>query len=174
MLAIRRLKELLLEAPAVRKVNYTGGKPIFVTVDTNPTRIKWVINQEDQDENRYAICFGAKVLSNRQRNYTQVKRELCGIISTVKSDREYLIGVEVVIEIDCIPILGMISGWNTPDIVMMRWIADIKLLNPNIRHIAGKRNIVVDMLSPVRYENDEVQVSDEEDVGSDFFISSFV
>ena len=100
-----------------------GGKPIFVTVDTSPTGIGWVINQEDDDNNRYAIRFGAKVLRDRQRNYAQVKRELWGIVFTVKSDREYLIGTEVVIEMDCLPILGMISGCNTPDIAMLWWIA---------------------------------------------------
>jgi hypothetical protein len=68
----------------------------------------------------------------------------------------------------------MISGCNTPDIAMLRWIAYIKSLNPEIWHIAGKRNIVADMLSQARYEGGEEQGSDEEDVGSDFFTSSFV
>jgi hypothetical protein len=125
-LAIRRLKELLLKAPTLRKANYSRGKPIFVIVDTSTTGIRWVINEEDQDDNRYAIRFGAKVLSDRQRNYTQVKKELWGIVSTVKSGREYLIGAEVVIETDCLPILGMISGCNTPVIAMLWWIAFIK------------------------------------------------
>jgi hypothetical protein len=136
-LAIRRLKELLLEAPALRKAEYVGGKPIFVTVDTSLTGIGWVINQEGEDDKRYAIRFGAKVLSERQRKYAQLKRELWGIISVVQFDREYLIGVEVVIETDCLPILGMIFGCNMPDIAMLRWITYIKSLNPKIGHIAG-------------------------------------
>jgi hypothetical protein len=131
-LAIRRLKGLLLEAHVLRKANYAGGKPIFVTVDTSPTGIGWVINQEDEDDNRYAIRFRAKVLNERQRKYAQVKRELWGIVSAVKSDREYLIGAEVVIETHCLPILGMVSGCNTPDIAMLRWIPYVKSLNPEI------------------------------------------
>jgi hypothetical protein len=114
------------------------------------------------------------VLSERQRKYAQVKRELWGIVSAIKSDREYLIGAEVVIETDFLPILGMISGSNTPDIAMLQWIAYIKSLGPEIRHIAGKRNVVADMLSRARYEGGEEQGSDREEVGSDFFTSSFV
>jgi hypothetical protein len=133
-----------------------------------------VINQEEEDDKRYAIRFRAKVLSERQRKYAQMKRELWGILSTIKSDREYLIGADVVIETDCLPILGMISRCNTPDIAMLRWIAYIKSLNPEIRHIAGKRNIVADMLSRARYEGGEEEGSDEEDVGSDFFTSCFI
>jgi hypothetical protein len=106
--------------------------------------------------------------------YAQVKRELWGIISAIKSDREYLIGAEVVIETDCLPILGMVSRCHTPDIAMLRWIAYIKSLSPEIRHIAGKCNVVADMLSRARYEGGEEQGSDKEEVGSDFFASSFV
>ena len=53
--AIRRLTKLLLEAPALRKSEYTEGKPIFVIVDMSPTGIGWVINQEGEDSARYAI-----------------------------------------------------------------------------------------------------------------------
>ena len=59
-----------------------------------------------------------------------------------------------------------------PDISMLRWIAYIKLLNPEIRHITGKHNVVVDMLSRARYEGDKDPCSDEEDVGLNFFTVS--
>ena len=45
-----------------------------------------------------------------------MKRELWGIVSAVETDRDYIIGMEVIIETDCLPILGMISGCATPDI----------------------------------------------------------
>jgi hypothetical protein len=80
-----------------------------------------------------------------------VKRELWGIVSTIKSDRDYLIGAEVIIKTDCLPILGMIFGGNTPDIAMLRWIVYVKSLDPEIRHVVGKHNVVADMLSRARY-----------------------
>jgi hypothetical protein len=43
-----------------------------------------------------------------------------------------VIGTKVVIETDCLPILGMLSGCTTPDLAMLRWIAYIKSLNPEI------------------------------------------
>jgi hypothetical protein len=113
------------------------------------------------------------VLSDRQTRYAQVERELWGIITVIKSDREYLIGAEVVIETDCLPILDMLSGCNTPNIAMLRWIAYIKSLNPEIRHVVRKNNVVADMLPQARYEGDEGQHSNEEHVESDLFTSSF-
>ena len=63
-------------------------------MDTSPTGIGWVVNQEGKDGTRFPIRFGAKVLSERQRGYAQVKRELWGIVLAVKVDKDYLIGVE--------------------------------------------------------------------------------
>ena len=48
---------------------------------------------------------------------------------------------------DCLPILGMVSGCATPDLAMLRWIAYIKSLNSEIRHISGKDYGMADMLS---------------------------
>ena len=119
--SIRKMKEALAATPALRKAIYGKDTLIYVTVDTSSTGIRWVINQEDDDGTR----FGTKVLSERQRGYAQVKRELGGIVSAVKADKDYLIGTEVIIETDCLPILGMVSGCATPDLAMLRWIAYI-------------------------------------------------
>ena len=99
-------------------------------MNTSPTGIGWVVNKEDEDGTHFPIRFSAKVLSERQRGYAQVKRELWGIVSAGKVDKDYLIGTEVIIETDCLPILGMVSGCATPNLAMLRWIAYIKSLNP--------------------------------------------
>ena len=156
------------DAKIERNADYTDGKPIYVTVDTSPTGIRWVINQEGEGNVRYAVRFGAKVLNERQQRYAQVKRELWGIVSAVKMDKDYLIGLEVIIETDCLPILRMISGCATPDLAMLRWIAYIKSLNPEIRHIGGKENTMADMLSRARFKNESDMVSEDEDVALDF------
>ena len=60
------MKEALVAAPALRKAVYGKDIPIYVTVDTSPTGIRWVINQEDENGTRFPIRFGVKVLSERQ------------------------------------------------------------------------------------------------------------
>ena len=52
---------------------------------------------------------------------------------------------------------------------MLRWIACIKSMNPEFIHISGKDNAVADMLSRARYDEEEAMISDEEDVGSNFY-----
>ena len=61
--SVRKMKEALAVAPALRKVVYGKDTPIYVTIDTSPTGIGWVINQEDDNGTQFPIHFGAKVLS---------------------------------------------------------------------------------------------------------------
>ena len=55
MEAIRRLKEKLTAAPALQKVAYKKGTLVFMTVDTSPARIGWVINHDDKAGTRFLI-----------------------------------------------------------------------------------------------------------------------
>ena len=121
---------MMLRAPTLRKVDYKCGRPVIVTVDTSPIGIGWAIGQDNEDGNRYAARFGAKVLSGRQRNYPQIKRELWGVVTIVKNDKEYLTGAKFIVGTNCLPLLVMISSCYTPNIAMLCWIAYIKSLNP--------------------------------------------
>ena len=52
---------------------------------------------------------------------------------------------------------------------MLRWIAYIKSLDLEIRHISGKDNAMADMLSRARFDDEGGMVSEDEEVGVDFF-----
>ena len=80
----------------------------------------------------------------------------------------------MVLETDCLPLLGMITSCSTSDVAMLRWIAYIKSLNPEFQHIAGKDNPVADMLSRARYEDEEDMVVEGDDVGTKFYTTSYV
>ena len=69
-------------------MDYKEGKKIVLTMDTSPIVSGWAIGQDDEDGNRYAVKFGAKVLSERQKKYPQVKKELWGMMIAMKSERE--------------------------------------------------------------------------------------
>ena len=56
---------------------------------------------------------------------------------------------------------------------MLRWIAYIKSLNPDIRHISGKDNAMVDMLLKAQFEDRAVE-SEEEEAPEDYFTSENV
>ena len=91
-------------------------------------------------------------------------------MSAIKADRDYLIAAELVIETDCLPILGMMQCCMIPDVAMLIWISYVKSLNPDVRHISGKDNAVADMLSRSQF-GDDITDSDNEEVSEDYFVS---
>ena len=93
-------------------------------------------------------------------------------MSAIKSDRDYLIGAEVVIETDCLPILRMMRCCTIPDVAMLRWIAYVSL-NPEVQHISGKDNAVADMLSRAWF-GDDITELDNEEVSEDYFTSEHI
>ena len=125
-----------------------------------------MINEANTEGHRESILFKAKVLNEGQHKHAQVKRGIWGIVSTIKTDRQYLTGVEVVIEMDCLPVLRMMQCCTITDVAMLRWIAYIKSLNLDIAHISGKDNAMVDMLSRAQFR-DEVAESKEGKVPED-------
>ena len=78
----------------------------------------------------------------------------------------------VTIETDFLPILEMVSGCETPDMAMLKWIAFIKSLNPEVCHISGKENALDNILSRACYEGNEDMVLEDEEVNVDFFESA--
>ena len=56
---------------------------------------------------------------------------------------------------------------------MLRWIAYVKSLNPEVRHISGKDNTVADMLSRARF-GDDIAESDNEEVSENYFSSEHI
>ena len=94
-------------------------------------------------------------------------------MSAINTDQDYLIGVELVIETDCLPILGMIRYCTILDVAMLRWIAYVKFLNLEVRHISGKDNTVIDMLSRGWFKDDIVE-SDNEEVSENYFTSEHI
>ena len=151
--SMARLKKALSEPPVLCPPIY-DGRVLFLTIDASPIAAGWAVGQDDDEGKRFAIRFGAKIFGERQRRYAQVKRELWAARCALQRERNYLIGAEVVIETDCLSLLGMIANCTVPDIAMLRWVAYIRMFNPELQHIRGRDNPVADMLSRARYDGD--------------------
>lgn len=93
----------------------------------------------------------------------------------MKNNKEYSVETLMVVETDCLHILGMIASYYfTLDIAVFRWIAFIKSFNPKFQRIVEINNLVVDMLSKIRYDGEEKMTNKNEDVGSKCYFASMV
>ena len=68
-----------------------------------------------------------------------------------------------------LPTIEMLAGCATPYLAMLRWIAYIKFLNLEIRHISEKTNGKADMLSRARFESESNIVSEDEEITLEYF-----
>ncbi|KAL2608432.1 hypothetical protein R1flu_027005 [Riccia fluitans] len=108
--AMQKLKDQLSSSPFLGRIDYKCGRPMMLTIDTSPIAIGWAVGQDDAQGSRFTVGFGVMVLSIRQRAYLQVKRKLWGVVTTMKVKKEHLIDARVVIETNCLPLLGMITN----------------------------------------------------------------
>jgi len=84
-IAMENLKRILSSPPVLRQVDYKCGRPVIVTVDTSPIAIGWAVGQDDHEGKRFAIRFGARILTTRQRAYPQSKKGTWGALTCSKS-----------------------------------------------------------------------------------------
>jgi hypothetical protein len=54
----------------------------------------------------------------------------------------------------------------------LRWIAYIKLLNHEFKHIIKKDNCIANMLSRASYDNEEDMINDKENIEINYFTNS--
>ena len=143
------LREILKLPPILRQIDYNCDKPIVITIDISPIATGWPFHHNDIEGRRFAIRFGARIYTNRQKRYSQVNREFLGAVTTIKAYRYYLIGPNVVQETNCLPLLGMIAKCFILDIICQGGLPTLNHPNLVLIHVSGKKNYVADMLSRV-------------------------
>ena len=144
------IKKAICHAPFLKLPDYT--RPFFIATDASNTGVGGVLYQPgpgDNDDitsgNIVAIC--SKKLSESQRNYSAYKKELFGIVYSLKQFHCYVWGrTDLVIVTDHKPLTYMLKS---PDLseALRRWFDTILDYKFTIRHRAGLLNVVPDSLS---------------------------
>lgn len=139
--AQEQLKTAIVNSPAIRAIDYTSDRTVFLSVDTSYIAIGFVLSQlmPDSETKRYPSRFGSMLLNEREAKYSQPKLELYGLFRSLRATRLHIIGVKnLTVEVDAKYIRGML---NNPDIqpnaTINRWIAGILLFDFKLVHVPG-------------------------------------
>lgn len=81
----------------------------------------------------------------------------------LKAEKNYLIGTNVILEINYLSFLGIILNCSILNITMLKQIAFIKFLNLILVCIIGNKNLVVDILSIAKYPREKEILTQEAD-----------
>ncbi|OMJ20297.1 Transposon Tf2-8 polyprotein [Smittium culicis] len=150
-LAFEKLKKKVTEAPVLKAPTYTeNSERLILTVDASPVGAGGVLHQENENGERMTCRFESYCFKERERRYSQIKRELFAMMKTLKKMRMYLYGVKFLLETDCRPLIGLINKPDLPKDVSFRWICYIFQFDFDLSHISGSDNLVADALARIQ------------------------
>ena len=163
--AFQRTKTALAKATTL--IHFTPGAPLALTTDASDFAIGGVVEQlvsgEWQPLGFYSSKFSPTrrerqrplTLEDHQRSATE--RELLAAYRAIDHFRYLLEGREFTLFTDHAPLVGMMTkATDTRSAMQARHLASISEYTTDVRHLAGKSNVVADALS--RIEIDAVSV----------------
>jgi transposase InsO family protein len=146
---MQTLKDLVLESPALRPIDYECGREVILAVDTSLIAVGFILLQIGDDGQRYPNRFGSISLTEVESRYSQAKLELYGLFRALRAVRVYTFGVtNLTVEVDAKYIKGMINNPDLqPNATINRWIAGILLFSFKLVHVPASKHAGVDGLS---------------------------
>ena len=141
--AFDKLKDCICSDLVLRSPDFT--KKFILQTDASGKGMGAVLEQEF-DDGRHPILFISKKLSGAECNYAVVEKECFAIVWAVKTLRNFLEGKEFTINTDHAP-LQWLHKMKTSNQRLLRWSLILQEFSFTISYIAGKTNIVADVLS---------------------------
>ena len=77
---MNRLKQTLAESLALKAIDYVAKREVVLAVDSSNMGVGYILMQEGEDRWRYPSQFGSITWNEQERNYSQAKAELYGLM----------------------------------------------------------------------------------------------
>jgi hypothetical protein len=135
-----RIKQLILECPALKPIDYESPNPVILAVDTSYIAVGYYIFQEGTDRKPYYARFDSLTLNEREARFSQPKRELYGLKLALRHSYYWLAGCrKLVVQTDAKYIKGMLQNPTLmPNATLNRWIEEIMMFHFKLVHVPGK------------------------------------
>ena len=144
------LRDALTRGEILAKPDFRhlAERPFHLEVDASGIGIGACLKQEDPVTGQMRpVRWESKFLNERQRNYTQLKRELLAVHTFTRKLDGYLRAARFVLVIDPLPLKYLLESLALPDAVTQRWAYDIALRDFSLMRIPSGKNTVADSLS---------------------------
>ena len=115
--------------------------------DASAYAISFVVEQQDEAGNRYPIAFLSKMLSKAERAYSIPKKESIALLyGLVAMDFWFSNSPKVIVNTDAQSLVWL-SGCKGKNAFLTRVALQLSSYDLELRHIAGKDNIIADIMS---------------------------
>jgi hypothetical protein len=161
--AMQTLKDVILESPALRAIDYECGHEVILAVDTSNIAVGYILLQVREDGKRYPSRFGSISLTEVESRYSQAKLELYGLFHALCAVCVHIFGItNLTVEVDAKYIKGMINNPDfQPNATINRWIAGILLFSFTLVHVPATMHTSANGLS--RRQPAEGDITEEDD-----------
>uniref|UniRef100_A0A0K0FFK5 RNA-directed DNA polymerase n=1 Tax=Strongyloides venezuelensis TaxID=75913 RepID=A0A0K0FFK5_STRVS len=148
--AYYKLRELIGNPKILHKAD--RNKPFYLTCDASSTGLGAMLSQYDDEGNELPISFWSYRLSESKRGRAPTILEMMSISKAVSHYRHVLLGSELIIRSDHLPIKGLLKKNN--DAKFAELMIPLHEMNYRFEYIKGKDNIIPDDLS--RLDQEEI------------------
>ena len=146
--AFQKLKQLVTRAPALKPIDYTCGRQVYLSVDTSVLGVGFILSQEDEEGRRSPARYGSIPLNKTEANYPQCKLELYGLLRALRHYRGFIAGVkDLIVEVDASSIKGMLTNPDRQANIINQWIHGISQFDFTLVHVPAYRHQGPDALS---------------------------
>ena len=151
--ALNRLKSTLTQAPVLKF--YDQSKPLTIQCDASKDGLGACLLQEGSP-----LSYASRALTESERNYAQIEKELLAIAFATKRFHQYVYGNTVTVQSDHKPLeIIFRKHLSKAPARLQRMLLQLQRYDLNIVYTAGKDMHVADALSRAFLEgyNDEVK-----------------
>lgn len=141
--AFETLKKLLTITPVLAYP--TANDNFVLDVDASNTGLGAVLSQTQNGEEK-VISYYSKCFSKQERRYCVTRRELLGVVSSIKHFHNYLYGRHFLVRSDH-GALRWLMNFKKPEAQMARWLETLATYDFEIQHRAGRIHCNADSLS---------------------------
>ena len=141
-----------LKAPELL-VHPLFDRPFVIQCDASGSAVGFMLAQQHGDQLR-PVMFGGRVLSDTERRYATIDKELLACYFAVKRSEIYLLGHDFIVYTDHKPLLSL-SAFKDVLNKRFRWIQFLESVGTRLRYLPGKQNVVADFISRNSVQSDD-------------------
>ncbi|GBG60656.1 hypothetical protein CBR_g11881 [Chara braunii] len=136
--AMEALKEEFREGGEVLGVPFfedEESRPFIVSTDAGPHSVGGILSQKDGEGKEKPLRFESRTLNPAERNYSQFKKEVLGVLHCLKAFRHYLYGRRFLLRVDPTAVAPFLQkDLSLTDPTIARWMIHIRLYDYSSDH----------------------------------------
>lgn len=152
------LKQALMQAPVLQY--FDVNKPIVLSVDSSQEGLGAVLLQDEAP-----VVYASKSLTDSQRQYAQIEKEMLAIIFGCERFKQYLFGQEIIVESDHKPLEAICKKpLDKCPLRLQRLCIKLKDFGVKVVCKPGNKLFIADTLSRASYDDKDFDLEDETEV----------